>query len=164
MNPCKIMTEQERFDLFFLLLKKIYFNEKEKIIKKSSDLGLWLPIDLIVLKYGEENRLKLLKFFKRYSKAGSFSKQTQTIAISFEGEKDVGMQAKDGTKTNVEYSKTMNVCQIKLQFLYFMLDFLFDMTTGFDTQYGVRDAIGDFNRGNITFKLKKEDEQKDMAY
>ena len=152
------MTEQERFDLFFLLLKKIYFSEKEKIIKKSSDLGLWLPIDLIVMKYGEENRLKLLKFFKRYSKASSFSKQTQTMAISFEGKEDVAMQAKGGPRTNIEYSKTMNVCQIKPEFLYFMLDFLFDTTTGFDVQYNINKAIYDFNKGDITFKLQKQNE------
>lgn len=152
------MTEQERFDLFFLLLKKIYLSEKEKIIKKSNHLGIWLPIDLIILKYGEENRLKLIKFFSKYSKQSSISKLSKTFAISFDSIEDNKMNLKEGPKTTVEYSKTMNVCQIKLQFLYFMLDFLFDTTTGFDVQYNINKAIKDFSDGNITFKLKKEDE------
>lgn len=157
------MTEQERFNLFFILLKKIYFSEEQKI-KNYSDLGIWFPIDLIELKYGEENKLKLIKFFTRYSKQSVLGKSTKTVAISFDSAENNKIDLKEGTKTNENYSKTMSVCQIKLQFLYFMLDFLFDTTTGFDVQYNINRAIYDFNRGQITFKLKKEDEQKIVAY
>lgn len=156
------MTEQERFYLFFILLKKIYFNEEKKI-KEISNLGIWLPIDSIESKYGGKNKLKLFEFFKKHSKAGSFSKQTQTIVISFEQKEDKMMQAKEGTNTNIQYNKTMDVCQIKPQFLCFILDYLFNTTIDFDAEYTIEKIIKDFNDGNITFDLKKKNEQKNMV-